>query len=358
MALKIFITGATGYIGGDTLHNLYAKHPDHQYTALVRTKDKAAIVEKAYPNVQIVIGDLDNSELLEEQASKANVVLRMSTIFVLSRDDTNSVQTLPMPLITQVRRKRLLLASSKDILETPVNPDIGFTLEDSEAGRLGEHSDKEYNDWTAVDELTHLPASAFHRNVDEIVLETGEKHGDVVRTAIVCPPTIYGKGRGPVATRSRQAYELTKLILTGKYIPVVGSGKARWNNVHVSDLASLFTLLVEEAGNPTADKQSELWGSKGYYLAENGEHVWTDLAVRIGQECTKQGYTSNLEKKSLTKEAALDQAGFEAVSWGWNSRGKAERAKHLLGWKPSCPSIEAEVPNMVQEEHDLLSKKA
>ena len=161
-----------------------------------------------------------------------------------------------------------------------------------------------------------------------------------------------------MATRSRQAYELTKLILNGKYIPVVGSGKARWNNVHVADLANLFTLLVEEAANPKSDKESELWGSKGYYLAENGEHVWTDLAVRIGQECTKQGYTSDLEKKSLSKEAALDQAGFEAVSWGWNSRGKAERAKHLLGWKPSGPSIEAEVPNMVQEEHDLLSKKS
>jgi len=67
-----------------------------------------------------------------------------------------------------------------------------LTYKDSEAGRLGEHSDEEYNDWTAVDELTHLPASAFHRNVDEIVLEAGEKHGDAVKTAIVCPPTIYG----------------------------------------------------------------------------------------------------------------------------------------------------------------------
>lgn len=57
---------------------------------------------------------------------------------------------------------------------------------------FGEGSDKVYDDWDGVDELLHLPAHAFHRNVDEIVLETGAKRGDVVKTALVCPPTIYG----------------------------------------------------------------------------------------------------------------------------------------------------------------------
>jgi hypothetical protein len=55
--------------------------------------------------------------------------------------------------------------------------------------KLGEHSDREYNDWTAVQDLTGLPKDAFHKNVDEIVLAAGS---DSVKTAIVCPPTIYG----------------------------------------------------------------------------------------------------------------------------------------------------------------------
>jgi hypothetical protein len=67
-----------------------------------------------------------------------------------------------------------------------------LTWEDSENDRLGEWSDKEYNDWTGVDELTNLPDSAFHRNVDKVVLEAGNKYGDVIKTNIVCPPTIYG----------------------------------------------------------------------------------------------------------------------------------------------------------------------
>jgi hypothetical protein len=55
--------------------------------------------------------------------------------------------------------------------------------------KLGEHSDREYNDWTAVQDLTGLPQDAFHKNVDEIVLAAGS---DSVKTAILCPPTIYG----------------------------------------------------------------------------------------------------------------------------------------------------------------------
>lgn len=67
-----------------------------------------------------------------------------------------------------------------------------LTWEDSEKGNLGEASDKVYNDWDGIGELTSLPDTAFHRNVDKIVLEAGEEHGDVLKTALLCPPTIYG----------------------------------------------------------------------------------------------------------------------------------------------------------------------
>ena len=83
---------------------------------------------------------------------------------------------------------------------TPSNPGYWLhtggtgilTYEDSHNNRLGEWSTKEYNDLSGVDDLTHLPDDAFHRNVDKIVLEAGTKHADRVKTALVCPPTIYG----------------------------------------------------------------------------------------------------------------------------------------------------------------------
>jgi hypothetical protein len=73
-----------------------------------------------------------------------------------------------------------------------------LTYEDSKNSRLGEWSTKEYDDLDGVDELTHLPDDAFHRNVDMIVLEAGTKNGNRVKTALVCPPTIYGAFSEPV----------------------------------------------------------------------------------------------------------------------------------------------------------------
>ena len=67
-----------------------------------------------------------------------------------------------------------------------------MTWEDSKNGCKGQWSDKQYDDWGKVDELTSLPDEAFHRNVDKLVLEAGKKHGEVMKTALLCPPTIYG----------------------------------------------------------------------------------------------------------------------------------------------------------------------
>lgn len=114
----------------------------------------------------------------------------------------------------------------------------------------------------------------------------------------------------------------------------------------------MFNLLVEKAA--AKDQSDELWGAKGYILTENGEHVWGDLSRKIGSEAARLGYISAPKEGSLGKDEAIDQAGFEAVSWGLNSRGKAERARDHLGWKPQKPSLEHEVPNILKDEHERL----
>lgn len=68
-----------------------------------------------------------------------------------------------------------------------------MTFEDSKADRLGEHSDKVYDDLDGIAELTSLPDDAFHRDIDKIVLEATSKHSDIIKATIVCPPTIYGQ---------------------------------------------------------------------------------------------------------------------------------------------------------------------
>lgn len=78
MAPKVFVTGVTGYIAGDAFHAFNQAHPDWEYAALVRTKDKGDAVKKTYPSVRIVLGGLDDSAILKEEAAKADIVLRES----------------------------------------------------------------------------------------------------------------------------------------------------------------------------------------------------------------------------------------------------------------------------------------
>lgn len=55
--------------------------------------------------------------------------------------------------------------------------------------KLGEHSDRVYNDWTAVQDLTGLPGDAFHKNVDDLVLNAGS---DSVKTGRLILDRKYG----------------------------------------------------------------------------------------------------------------------------------------------------------------------
>jgi hypothetical protein len=48
-----------------------------------------------------------------------------------------------------------------------------------------------------------------------------------------------GNGRGPVSGRSRQCYEMAKVILTKGYVPVIGTGQARMNNSTSQILSNL-----------------------------------------------------------------------------------------------------------------------
>lgn len=66
----------TGYIAGDATYAIAKAHPEYEYTFLVRTQEKADIVKKAFPKARTVIGDNDSADLLKEEASKADIVLR------------------------------------------------------------------------------------------------------------------------------------------------------------------------------------------------------------------------------------------------------------------------------------------
>lgn len=71
-------TGASGYIGGDVLHLLKTAHPEYECSVLLRDSGKAAAISKVFPDVRVVLGDLDAAALIEEEASKADVIISKS----------------------------------------------------------------------------------------------------------------------------------------------------------------------------------------------------------------------------------------------------------------------------------------
>ncbi|KAK3110711.1 hypothetical protein LTR53_014719 [Teratosphaeriaceae sp. CCFEE 6253] len=68
--------GATGYIGGTVLDTLVQQHPEYDITVLLRSEPTK--FRQRYPNVQIMRGDYDGGDVLSEQASKAEIVIRGS----------------------------------------------------------------------------------------------------------------------------------------------------------------------------------------------------------------------------------------------------------------------------------------
>lgn len=69
-------TGVTGYIGGDILFALEEAHPEYEYTAIVRDSSKGAVIASQYPKVRLVYGSISDSKILEEESSKADIVIR------------------------------------------------------------------------------------------------------------------------------------------------------------------------------------------------------------------------------------------------------------------------------------------
>ncbi|WPB05036.1 uncharacterized protein RHO25_009684 [Cercospora beticola] len=345
--VKIFVTGATGYIGGDALYAIATSHPEYDITALVRNSDKGAKVASQYASVKLVYGDLDSVELIEQEAKVADIVCHFA-----NADHAPSAEAIIRGL------------SSHDA-SSP-----GFYIHTSGTGLLmwedmregksnnaifgSQFREKIYDDLENVSDVTSLPDDAPHRKIDKIVLAAGKDLADRVKTAIVSPPCIYGPGRGPDNQRSHQVPELIRTSLEKGYVPKVNEGKTYWGHVHVHDLSALYLKLVEEAAAGGSTKEwpgkPAVWGAEGYYFCENGEHVWGEVSQLVADEMKKQKFIDNADVRSITAEDAAERTPAGHLLWGANSRARAKRGKELLSWKPEGVSLEDEILRAVEDE--------
>lgn len=226
-----------------------------------------------------------------------------------------------------------------------------LTIEDQRATTYGIERPKQYNDWDGVSELVNLPADAFHRNVDEIIIGAGQQNPASVKVAIVCPPTIYGPGRGPGNTKSIQAYWLSAAVLKRKRGILVGEGKNVWHQVHVQDLSGVY-LALGEAASEGGGKAT--WNNEGYYLAENGAFVWGDIQRAVAQAAYDKKLIDSPDVESLDGDQTTEIHPAGIYVWGSNSRGNSFRARNLLGWSPQKPKLVELIPEIVEAEARAL----
>ncbi|OAG05407.1 NAD(P)-binding protein [Paraphaeosphaeria sporulosa] len=330
---KLFITGATGYIGGDAFYAIAHAYPDLEITALVRNSDKGAKVASQYPKVRLVYGDLDSAELLTSEAANADVVVHTA-----NADHPGAANALIAGLAQKQSPGYLIHTSGTGILATST----------SDTKSHGEQSSHVYNDWDGIKEVTSLPDHYEHRNVDKIILAAAEKNPGKIFTAIVCPPAISGPGRGPDNQRSVQAYELTKATLKRGKGFQVNAGQNIWHHVHVQDLSNVFLGLVTAALQPGGGKAT--WNEEGYYFAEAGSFLWGDISRKIATIAKDKKLIDTEEIDSLSVEETNKLVKAGGYLLGTNSRADAVRAKKLLGWTPKQKSLEDLLPEIVEGE--------
>lgn len=284
--MKVFLTGATGYIGGTVAAALLGA--GHRVIGLAHPEQQnmeAAIRSKG---IEPVFALLDDAPLLGRMAVQADAVINAANV-----DHRGSSEA--------------LLAALKGTGKTYIQT-TGSGITADMAG--GEPTVAIYED---DDVVVPLPARAARVAINNFVLAAASTG---VRTAVIAPPMIYGKGLGinPNSIQVPAMIKVAKKFGVAKY---VGRGENRWSNVHVEDLAQLFVAVLER-------------GKAGaFYYAENGENSLKEVAEAVSRLL---GFGSRAESLSVPEAYVEYGEMMTNLSFGSNSRVRAKRAHGDLGW--------------------------
>jgi nucleoside-diphosphate-sugar epimerase len=289
--MRVFVTGASGYIGGSVAVRLVAA--GHRVSGLVRSAEAAAKVQAL--GIAPVRGTLVDREVLSAAARAADAVINAA-----DADNRDVVDAL-LPA---------LAGTGKLFLHTS-----GSSIVGDNAG--GEPSAKVYDEDTPV---APLPDKLLRVGINQRVQAAAK---DGVRGVVLCPPLIYGTGHGP----HEESIQVPKLIALARKSGVarhVGRGLNIWSNVHIDDLVDLYLLAIEKA--PPG----------GFFYAENGEASMKALAEAISRMLGFGGVTQPIALEDAMKEWGGVGAAF---TFGSNSRVRAVRARSVLGWRPKGQAL-------------------
>lgn len=287
--MKVFVTGATGFIGSAVVNELLGA--GHQVLGLARNEASAQKLNNV--GAEVHYGDLNDLESIKSGVQSADGIIHLGFIHDFTRFtevcaiDRQVIETIGEAIMGT--EKPFLVTSGTAIV---AQPEI-----------VSEHQ--------RISPTSHNPRIASEIAVD-IIAEKGCKVA-VIRL----PPSVHGKGdlHGFVPILVNLAREKGKA-------GVINGGQNVWPAVHRIDAARAFRLALESS-----------WpsGTRFHAVAEQGIEMKT-IAGLISQYL-------DVPLVSLSTEEAAEYFTWFVHFASFNNPTSSEITKAMLNWEPTAPSL-------------------
>ena len=293
--MRIFVTGATGFIGSALIPEL--RNAGHHVLGLTRSEEGAKSLIAA--GAQAHRGDLEDLESLRSGAAASDAVIHTAFIHDFSKFQENceidrrAIEALGSALVGS---DRLLIVTS------------GTGLVHQGQGLLATENDPPVSSQVIPRGASEEAATSFAARC--------------VRVAIVRLPQVHDtKKQGLVSYAIRLAREKG----VSAY---VGDGHNRWPAAHLLDAAHLYRLALEKAG---ADAIYHAVAEEGVPLRDIAEVVGRGLNVPV---------------VSIAPEEAAGHFGWLAAFVGRDALASSAQTRKQLGWNPTGPGLITDLENM------------
>ena len=286
--MRVFVTGATGFIGSAVVQELIGA--GHEVTGLARSEAAAAALLAA--GAQAQRGDLEDLDSLRSGAASADSVIHLGFIHDFSRfkevceTDRQVIETLGAALVGS---DRPLVVASGVLLVSP--------------GRVA-----------TEDNPGSMTSADFPRVATEEATRAAAEQG--ARAMLMrLSPSVHGDGdHGFVPI-------LINIAREKGVSAYIGDGGNRWPAVHRLDAARLYRLALEQGSA----------GARYHAVAEEGI-AFREIAEVIGRRL-------NLPTRSITPEEAAAHFGMFAHFAAIDGPASSKLTQERLGWRPEQPFL-------------------
>jgi len=287
--MKVFITGATGYIGTALIKNLTGA--GHTVLGLARSDESAAKLQEQ--GIEVHRGDLSDTVSLVEGAKKADAVIHTASPKMGPGTDFEEMM-------------KIMTDSVAAMVDSLKGTDKTF-IHTSGATGYGPQTGPD-----PIDESTPVIAP-IHAPREQIVLGATSEG---VRSIVLRPAIVYGHG---ASFTIMGWFGISREMGGGVYI---GEGDALISTVYIDDLADLYRLALEKA------KPGEAFNA-----ATGSATATKEIAEAISKAAGLGGKTVSVPPDEVEK------VGITGRLIGNNMVLSSEKAQRELGWQPSGPSL-------------------